>query len=241
MKEFAAEFWSNSAFQMELAMMDSPTPYAPKENFFTTIVKNIASALGISGKESGVTFKEIAEDLAQLISVPSEGITAKGVSFAEAKEPKKAKERSSAVGDSDEKSYDVREVDKLKPWQFVKNLLTTQEGRKNIVQALQNKHYRIKAWERMWERAGKIVHDIPEKINNIYTQITLATGRSKVLYTVYAKEAADKLESSFYKYAKLTGDTTEKALRDLFMYLEAFHDPERRMVKYIRTVPLSTA
>jgi hypothetical protein len=159
----------------------------------------------------------------------------------QAEEPKKAKERSSAVSDSDEKSYDVREADKLKPWQFVKNLLTTQEGRKNIVQALQNKHYRIKAWERMWERAGKIVHDIPEKINNIYTQISLATGRSKVLYTVYAKEAADKLESSFYKYAKLTGDTTEKALRDLFMYLEAFHDPERRMVKYIRTVPLSTA
>ena len=56
-KEFAAEFWSNSKFQMDLALMPSESTYAPKDNMFTAIVRTLANVFGVSSKDEAVNFK----------------------------------------------------------------------------------------------------------------------------------------------------------------------------------------
>jgi hypothetical protein len=236
MKEFAAEFWSNRAFQMELAMMDSPTPYAPKENFFTTIVKNIASALGISGKESGVTFKEIAEDLAQLISVPSEGITAKGVSFAEAK---KAPEMRESDLNSDAPEYDVPDKDQSKNLRTLSKLFFTAPGWREIATKFQNSRYHIKYWQDKLDLAGLIEDEGRDKINNIYTQITLAASSAKNYYNQYVKDTDERLQKAIAEFAKESGLDVNKGLNKLFRILEALHEGERRHEKFLMIVPLN--
>jgi hypothetical protein len=247
-KEFAAEFWSNSAFQQDLALMASPTPYTPKENFFTTIVKNIAAALGISNPSEGATFKEIAEDLSQLISVPSRGIRGKEVSYAaQPKAPltepssvveKKLREDEAAIP-PENSAYSPRNVE-AKDIKYFKRLLFTKAGWKEIAGKLQYDRYAIKDWEDKYSLAGKIIREGKNVINNIHEQITLATGRGKNLYNSKVEGIYKELNEGILGLSKALGKGTDVALDMAHRILEATHEPERRLVKYLMAVPLST-
>lgn len=236
MKEFAAEFWSNRAFQMELAMMPSPTPYTAKENFFTTIVKTIASALGISDSKEGATFKEIAEDLAQLISVPSDKIVGKEVSFAEAK---KAPEYRETGINEDDTTYDVSDKDQSKNLRKISKLFFTAPGWREIATKFQNSRYHIKYWQDKLDLAGLIQDEGRDKINNIYTQITLAASSAKNYYNQYVKDTDEQLQKAVAEFSKASGLDVNKGLNKLFRILEALHEGERRHEKYLMLVPLS--
>jgi hypothetical protein len=234
-KEFAAEFFENPKFQEDLALMASPTPYAPKENFFTTIVKNIATALGISNKNEGLTFKEITEDLAQLISMPSKGIKGAEVSFAGKKEAR------AATFDNPTDEYKPSEALAPKNWRWFKERFGTRAGWKKIATEFQNDRYPIKHWEDVLELAGKISHGVHENFNNIYTQLTLATSDASNFYKSYVARPVDQLDSSIMKYAQAAGISTDEVLAKLHILFEALHEPERRLVKYLMNVPLRDA
>ena len=239
-KEFAAEFFENPKFQEDLAMMSSPTPYAPKENFFTTIVKNIATALGISNKNEGVEFKEIAEDLAQLISIPTKDIKGAGVSFAgskkaEAEPPNLRRGTYNSPG----AAYKTKEIQEAKNVKWFKKTFTTREGWKGVATKFQNDRFPIKNWEDVFELSGKIIHATSEKFNDVYTRIVQATSDAVNYYREYVATPMDMLDASIGDYAKASKLSVNEVTERLHILMEALHEPERRLVKYMLTVPLN--
>ena len=238
-KEFAAEFWSNPKLQEDLALMESPTPYTPKENFFTTVVKSIAMALGISSPQEGVSLKEIAEDLAQLISLPTADMRGKEVSYLKKAEPLRADEE--IFPEKYEGSaYGLGADYQPKDLKYVKKLFFTKEGWRRIATALQNERYAIKYWEDQNDLAGKIKYEGKDEINNIYGQLTLSVSRAKNLFHEFVQETYDGLNKSVYELSKALNLDMKNTLDSLHRIMEALHDPERRLAKYVMTVPLST-
>jgi len=107
-----------------------------------------------------------------------------------------------------------------------------------IATRFQNSRYFVKAWEATHEMSEQIWHFGKDKLNNIYTQLTLAAARARNLYTVYVSDRAERLNAAIGAYAEARGISTEDALSQLHKILEAVHEPERRLVKFLLTVPL---
>jgi hypothetical protein len=234
--------------------------YVPaKESLFQKIVKNIANVLGfnISEKEGfvndptrGVTLKQAIEDIARIISLPTADIRSTKVSYAKAAQPKAPKkEAESAVEKKlredeaaippENSAYSPRNVE-AKDIKYFKRLLFTKAGWKDIANALQYNRYAIKDWEDKLSLAGKIIREGKNTINNIHEQITLATGRGKNLYNSKVEGIYEELNKGILGLSKALGKGTDVALDMAHRILEATHEPERRLVKYLMAVPLST-
>ena len=238
-KEFAAEFWSNSKFQMDLALMPSESTYAPKDNMFTSIVRTLANVFGVSSKDEAVNFKEVAEDLARLISAPSEGITGKEVSYAKQAEDKLRDEGNIMPTPGEKSDYEVPLEQQPKNVKYFKDLLFTRAGWRRIATKVQNERYEVKHWQDVLDMAGKIYYEGKDKINNIYGQLTLATGRGKNLFNSMVEGHYEALDQSIYNLSKAVGLDISGTLDMMHRVLEGLHDQERRQIKYLMIVPLS--
>ena len=117
-------------------------------------------------------------------------------------------------------------------------ILTSSAGWQRITRNLQNDRYFIKRWEDFLSLANKTVYDGP-RLNNIYGQITLATGKSRDYYLQDVQPAYERLENAIDRYAKASNTDIDKVLAQLHVLTEALHEPERRMIKYMRLVPLT--
>jgi hypothetical protein len=83
-----------------------------------------------------------------------------------------------------------------------------------------------------------ILERIGPDLNNVYGQITRSAGMAVNLYDEYLRNATEETHAAVEAYAKKSGLTINEALGRLHIILEARHEPERRRVKYIKTVPL---
>ena len=143
---------------------------------------------------------------------------------------------------SDNPDYDLKADEMPTGVNNLRKLLTTRAGHKRLASIFQNDRYAIKAWETTRDMAGQIYYEGKDKLNNIYTQIVLATGDARNLYNRYVREASEEMDHAVGDFTRKSGlPSTEKALNKLHMIVEALHSPERRLVKYLMTVPLSDA
>jgi hypothetical protein len=264
MKEFIAEIFGNPKFQVAVANLDPyKTPErvegftGPRKQFrkfeggmLQTIVRNIANALGFSSDLEGVTFKEILDDVFKIVSLPTANLRGAEVSYAKAAQPKapltepssvveKKLREDEAVIPPENSAYNPRKVES-KDFKYFKRLLFTKAGWKDIANALQYNRYAIKDWEDKYSLAGKIIREGKNTINNIHEQITLATGRGKNLYNSKVEGIYKELNEGILGLSKALGKGTDVALDMAHRVLEATHEPERRLVKYLMAVPLST-
>lgn len=187
---------------------------------------------------------EMSEVFGRILAAPQKGIKVEPLA---AKKQTKEEEAAQLHNDEEiiavkgEKSAYSQPVEhQSKNFKYFKNLLFTRSGWRRIATKLQNDRYEIKHWQDMLDLAGKIAYAGKDKINNIYTQLTLATGRAKNLYNSRIEGTYEKLDKAIYNFSKATGLDIEGALDSLHRILEALHEPERRVVKYLMTVPLST-
>jgi hypothetical protein len=234
--------------------------YVPaKESLYQRIVKNIANVLGfnISEKEGfvndparAVILKQSIEDIARIISLPTADIRSKKVSYATAAQPKAPKKEAPSVVEKklredeaaippENSAYNPRNVE-AKDIKYFKRLLFTKAGWREIASKLQYDRYAIKHWEDEYSLAGKIIREGKNTINNIHEQITLATGRGKNLYNSRVEGIYKELNEGILGLSKALGKGTDVALDMAHRILEATHEPERRLVKYLMAVPLST-
>lgn len=240
-KEFIAEVFTNPAFQRDMASLKIGEGQLARVSLFARVAEAIANMLGLA-KGTGIALRQSLEDVASLISPVGE-VKAKEISYSE---PKIAP----AIRDDGE--IDPRNVENAEaaaaysaPVDHIpKNVLTslrriffTREGWRRTITNVQNERHAVKSWENKLALAGKIIYD-GIKQNAVYTELTRATSLGRNLFNTHIRPLQDKMEKQVYQYAKAAGMTVEQALDSLHRITEALHEPERRLVKYIMTVPL---
>ena len=137
-------------------------------------------------------------------------------------------------------AYGVKDEYKPKDLNYIKNLFFTKQGWKRIATALQNERYAIKVWEDTLALAKRIEYEGKDKINNIYGQLSLSVSRAKNIFYDTVQETYEAVNNGVIKLSNELGIDSKDTLDSLHRIMEALHDPERRMVKYILSVPLST-
>jgi hypothetical protein len=111
-------------------------------------------------------------------------------------------------------------------------------GWQNMARLFQSESYPIRVLEQQLAKARLLYRIGKDTMNNLHEQITLAASLARNYHNRYLKGHIDELNSAVAAYAQAAGITSEEALIDLHKVLEALHEPERRLVKYILSVPL---
>ena len=124
------------------------------------------------------------------------------------------------------------------PFKALKKSVTTVAGWQRLATIFQNESYPIRVLEQQLAKARLLFRTGKDAINNLHEQITLASSLARNYHNRYLKANIEELNSAVASYAKAAGITSEEALIDLHKVLEALHEPERRLVKYILSVPL---
>jgi hypothetical protein len=237
LKEFIAETFSNRDFQQALIHLDEtgkPYKIGVQDNFFKTIIQNIIKALGISPSDLGTTFKQTVEDVMHLVSVPYDAaLPAKSVSYSTA--PK-----TTNMGPSKPASLYDDDLRYL-PEKFKTESLVTRIAKAVtpdwLVKKFQNDKQLSKKLENQLGLAGKLKMSGEDR-NDSYTIVSLARGISKNLYNEKILPGVTKLETAFNELSKLTKLSNEKLVALIDKVSIAKHEPERRIVKFLKTAPL---
>ena len=124
--------------------------------------------------------------------------------------------------------------------QYVRTLTTTQSGHLLLERTFQNKRAVLRKLSEQLARSNLIQYT-GDKINDIYGQITTSVADAKNYFNAYVDEDLEALNSAVGKFARAAGIDTQAALETLHPYLEAIHEPERRLVKFLLKVPLIAA
>ena len=243
LKEFVAEAFTNSDFQRALASLRPPPGsklYRTAADIVWNISKAIVSALGLRfDTAKPVVLQETIDLVSSIITdkaytLPTETMAGKQVSFA----PKQA--GTPKLYDREKRLERLRVSEYHKPTavETVKKTLVGEKARDQLITRFQNSRYAIKKWQQDLMKAGKITVGGPN-FTNIYDQISLAFGEADFRNKEYLMEPTQKLQNLINQYAKAINKSIGDALAELHEYAEALHEPERRHVKFLKTVPLS--
>jgi hypothetical protein len=235
MKEFLAETYSNPAFQEALNKVKA----AEGKNLFSRIAQNIAAVLGFGGETENLALKQTLTDIEQIIAIPSE-FAGKGISYAKQAPKQTLREEGRLRPVAGEKSDTALPQHQLpKNIKYFKDLLFTRQGWRKIVTKLQHDRHEIKHWQDVHDLAKKIYYEGKDKINNIYTQLTRATSLARNYYHAYIEDTYEHLDKAISNLAKATDLDVKDAIDMMHRVLEALHEPERRLAKYLMIAPLS--
>jgi hypothetical protein len=245
-KEFIAEVFSNPSLQRDLANTPVPGAYK-KDTLFGLIVKSIAAALGFRTDKDAVLLKTIMEDILHIVSIPSEGLVGEEISYSKTKGKHKtasAPKRAPPIGRStglfgDNKGYELGKNEAPKSKGFFLKYFTSVAPWRELARLYQSHKYPIKTLNDQLSAANLIKQEGPD-INNIYEIGVLASGRAKSFFYGHVNKPAEALDKAVREFARDAGLTAEEALGVIHRLLETLHEPERRFVKYLLTVPLST-
>ena len=118
--------------------------------------------------------------------------------------------------------------------------LTTAAGWRETVRRFQDKSIQSRSLHRKLDLAGLINRDMDGAFNNWDEQRDVATGEQRNFVNHYLRVPMDNIKQSVSDYVKMTKQKLDDVLIDLHMFSEMFHEPERRNVKWVTSVPLST-
>jgi len=124
------------------------------------------------------------------------------------------------------------------PFKALVKSVSTVGGWQRMATIFQSESYPVRVLERQLANANSLFRIGKDAINNLHEQISLAASLARNYHNRYLKAHIEELNASVAEYAKAAGITSEEALLDLHKVLEALHEPERRLVKYILSVPL---
>ena len=117
--------------------------------------------------------------------------------------------------------------------------VTTAPGWRDIVRRFQDKTVESRSLFKKQDMAGLINRDMDGAFNNYDEQKDLATGEARNFVNNYLRVPMDNLKKSVSEYIKVSKKSLDDAMIDLHMFSEMFHEPERREVKWVLSVPLS--
>ena len=247
-KEFVAEMFANEEVQNLVGTIDR----AKSDRGVSSVLKDIARFISdmikhFAGVTPGLTAQATLQSIENIITskeyVPaSETLRGVEISFAPKKAPKYA-ERSSEEIEKD--LEDSAKAYQYKTW-FGRSYATFKDiftgGDKsiaNLIRRFQNDRFDIKKLQDDAQKAGVLVRG-GKFFNNIFDQITASLGRADILLKTYIKGPIEDFTKAFSSYMDMMGIKESKAIARLQKFLTALHESERRLVKYLKYVPLST-
>ena len=231
LNEFVAYALTEPDFQISLAR----TPYEMSYGWekFKRIILNM---LGIDVPKSALDALVVTTDT--IFRAPSIEAAQATPTVEQARQPKKSQKKRVADLNAIPADYDLSDREKPRGTSDFFNIFTSASGWQQIARRIQNDRYPIRLWENTYDQAGLLIRTGP-RLNNIYEQITLATGKAREYYMRDVRPAYLDLEQAIDTYAKNTGKSVDETLKELHLLTEALHEPERRMIKYLRLVPLT--
>ena len=237
--EFASEVMSNRNFQEKLRQI----PYK-RSNVFTEFARAVLRILGIGDSDR---FTALASALVSVdnmlgtgrqLQETTEFIKPETVKFEGKAQKGPLKPELRGIDSYEEWVGSMPEAAVTPSNQTIRKAFTTVNGGKELIRLFQNERYPIKNWQDLLELSGKIVHSGNDQ-TNIYTQISLATGRAEDEFLVHMSEPSNRLYAAIGEYSKAKGVNEEQALKELQAVFVALHEGERRQAKYLMTVPLT--
>ena len=103
-----------------------------------------------------------------------------------------------------------------------------------------NWHQPIRSLENVIDLSGKLVYSGAD-VNAFATILAAASAKGVNYYRGNMANLVESIHAGINDYAKSAGISIDKALENMHLMAEALHEPERRAVKYLLTVPLDTA
>lgn len=152
---------------------------------------------------------------------------------------KQKQARSGGMDDpTNRKAYELseKEYPKAKLVKAAQDLKTVQ-GWRDKATAFVDTTYEAGSVERRLDLGGKIIRDMSGSFNNFAEHMALATGQKLQYITHYLDVPLTDLKQSFGDWMKMTDKSFEDALTDIHMFGEMFHEPERREVLWVKSVP----
>lgn len=121
--------------------------------------------------------------------------------------------------------------------QSLYKLFTTAEGGREIIRRFANNRHAIKAWEASNEMVNKIVY-AGEKINSVYNEITMSTGRARNIYERELEQDIQSIHEMMQKLADKSGVDFDRTLKTMHVFARTLHERERRHIKFLFYAPL---
>ena len=233
MKEFIAETMSNKSFQRALKSMPSENPFVRAKNFFGEIAQNIAISLGFKQGTSSLLAESI-EDIFTIAAIPA-GTRKGAISFS-----KKAQSNNTIRSAFTSTGKSALLQPKIKKLSYIAYRIGTVDGWMHTAHALQNDRYFAKHWEDINRLAGKIIDDPRKAFNNIYVQLTLAQQKSLNFRKIYIVKPVTAIQEDLKKLNTILGGDIDSTLNTLQSFRLGLNGKERRMTKFVMTVPLDT-
>lgn len=259
--EFVSHAMTDKLFQSELSRLSTkdlvstmlPDNKSMWSEFVTSLTKlfdffkNMFTKTGDVKSEN--LLPEVFAAFEAIVAVPEGGIEMAPLpSAAKVKGAKVAKEVPEATTSLADRTSDSNALYKLKtdqkpstPFKSLVKSVSTTAGWQNMARLFQSTSYPVRVLEKQLEKANLLYRTGKDVINNVHEQITIASSLARNYHNQYLKQHIDELNSAVAGYAKAAGITTEEALIDLHKVLEAMHEPERRLIKYMLSVPLENA
>lgn len=256
--EFVSHAMTDKLFQNELSRLSTkdlvstllPDNKSMWSEFVTSLSKLFDFFKNFFTKEGDVKSENLLPEVfaafEAIVAVPEGGIKIAPLPSAmQVKGAKVAKELPEVVTSLDDRTSDNNALYKLKSDQkpntafkkLVQSVSTT-AGWQNLARVFQSESYPVRVIEQQLAKAKLLFRTGKDVINNLHEQITLSASLARNYHNRYLKQHIDELNSAVAGYAQAAGITSEEALIDLHKVLEALHEPERRLVKYILSVPL---
>ena len=257
--EFVAYAMTDKLFQSELAKLSTKgldgSILPDNKSMWSEFVVNLSKLFGFfeklftkagNVKDSNLLLETFGAFEA-IVAVPEGGIEMAPLPSAMqvkgTKIPKAAPDE--VVTSLDDRTSESNALYKLKsdqkpstPLKALKKSVTTAAGWQRLATIFQNESYPVRVLEQQLAKARLLFRTGKDVINNLHEQITLASSLARNYHNQYLKAHIEELNAAVAGYAKAAGITSEEALIDLHKVLEALHEPERRLVKYILSVPL---
>lgn len=247
--EFVSEALTDRVFQRDISRLPATglqTVYMPEtKSMWTEFTLAMARVLGMlqdlfkPGKKgelkSDNVLMEVFGAFEDVLAVPDQPIDLAPLPMSETKQATEFK----AEGTPEQIIAAAREQVQLKEHggkAFLKNLMS-QRGYDWFVTHFQNDRRAIKNATERAQRFG-ILKRVGRDLNDVYGQITRSTGIAVNMFNYHIKNPSEDLHAAIEAYAQASGQPIKTALADLHLIFESFHEPERRRVKYLKSVPL---
>jgi hypothetical protein len=215
--------------------------YTGQTSFLKAFAQTLLRVLGITDAKGNVAL-EVAEAFERIVQRPTTKIDMRPLPMKLA--PELAARTTDQIRSDLRKEMNSRIPSISTIASGIKDYLTNYGKREksavNIVTKYQNEKEELKRIDAFLERIGRAKYDIDNGGNMVGMYMARARSKAADLITRVFDPLQQELVDSIQGYMKFAGIKDIKdALTNLHLYSLAYHDAERRRIKFIKKVPLT--